>query len=114
MPLPARLLAACLAIAGLAVASAAQLPKTCPVTPLFDVQNVSSRVFLDLTGAPRGHCASRVRRLAELLAHPAATAVIILVCRVVGVVFRWIGQPAVIGEIVAGASGCAAVVGDST
>ena len=52
MPPPARLLAACLAVAGVACASAAQLPKTCPVQPLFDVQNVSARVFLDLFGAP--------------------------------------------------------------
>ena len=50
MPPPARLLAAACLVVAVCSASAAQLPKTCPVQPLFDVQNVSSRVFLDLVG----------------------------------------------------------------
>jgi hypothetical protein len=54
-------------------------PVPVPVpAPSYDVEWVAAWVFLDL-------------------------AVIILVCRFVGIVFKACGQPAVIGEIIAGA-----------
>jgi len=61
----------------IAAATASPLPQVCNLVPAFDVQAVSTRVFLDLF-------------------------IVICVCRLIGILFRALGQPSVVGEIIAG------------
>ena len=85
LPLLLLLLSALLGAAGAQNAtSPAPPPAAKPPPPSFDVELDAAWVFLDL-------------------------AVIMLVCRFVGIAFKSFGQPAVIGEIIAGAFASARV-----
>jgi hypothetical protein len=111
----------CYCIVSVAAQAAPPPPAgTCPPKPPpFDVQETSSQLFLDIAGAllrvavVRRCAVARAARAmlpflpfhADAVARALARtrAVIMLVCRFVGLIFKALGQPTVVGEIIAGA-----------